>query len=63
MPKVIQNTFSDQSNWARTNKNKNPENPHVYSERNKRGIKTSINEGSNAGIEKHKRQKTRNWQM
>ena len=55
MPKIIQNTCSDYSNWARTNKNKNPENPHVYSERNKRGIKTSINEGSNAGIEKHKR--------
>lgn len=39
-----------------TNKNKTPENPHVYSERNKRGIKTFINDGSNAGIEKHKRQ-------
>ena len=35
--------------------NKNPENLHVYSERNKRGIKTSVNEGSNVGIEKHKR--------
>lgn len=48
-------TILSQTRATGLEQKKTLENLHVHSERNKRGIKISINEGSNGGTEKHKR--------